>query len=107
MLGGIDYGIIILYFIFVMAIGLWVAGRAGGSINEYFLGGRSIPWFILGISGMATFVDMTGTMLQTSFFYMLGVKVYWVAWRGAVALFLAFLMVFMGKWLNRSGVMTN
>ncbi len=107
MLGGIDYGIIVLYFIFVMAVGLWVAKRAGGSINEYFLGGRSIPWFILGISGMATFVDMTGTMLQTSFFYMLGVKGYWVAWRGAVALFLAFLMIFMGKWLNRSNVMTN
>jgi Na+/proline symporter len=107
MLGGIDYGIIILYFLIVLGIGVYFTKRAGSGMGEYFLAGRAIPWYILGVSGVATFIDMSGTMLQTSFFYMLGVKGYWVAWRGAVALFLAFLMIFMGKWLQRSGVMTN
>ncbi len=107
MLGTLDFGIILLYFLIVLGIGVYFTKRAGSGVGEYFLAGRTIPWFILGVSGVATFVDMSGTMLQTSFFFMLGVKGYWVAWRGAVALFLAFLMIFMGKWLNRSGVMTN
>ena len=107
MLGTLDFGIILLYFLIVLGIGVYFTKRAGSGVGEYFLAGRTIPWFILGVSGVATFIDMSGTMLQTSFFFMLGVKGYWVAWRGAVALFLAFLMIFMGKWLNRSGVMTN
>jgi Na+/proline symporter len=107
MLSGIDIGIIVVYLILTTGIGLYMARRASGSINDYFLGGRTIPWYILGITGMATYIDVSGTMVQTSFFYMFGVKGYWVAFRGAVALFLAFLMIFMGKWLNRSNVMTN
>ncbi|MBN2456174.1 MAG: hypothetical protein JXB29_06540 [Sedimentisphaerales bacterium] len=107
MLHGIDTGVIISYFVIVTVLGLLLSKKASASLDDYFLGGHSIPWFILGVSGMATYVDMSGTMLQTSFFYMFGVKGYWVAFRGAIALILAFLMIFMGKWLNRSGVMTN
>ncbi len=107
MLGLLDYSVIFVYFAMVTGVGLYVSRKASGSIDEYFLGGRHIPWFILGISGMATFIDMSGTMLQVSFFYIIGVKEYWVAFRGAIVLFLAFLMVFMAKWLNRSNVMTN
>lgn len=107
MLAGIDLTIVIIYFVIVLAVGAFVSKRAAGSIDDYFLGKRTIPWFILGLSGMATYIDMSGTMVQVSFFYMLGVKGYWVAYRGAVALFLAFLMIFMAKWLNRSKVMTN
>lgn len=106
MLSGLDIGILIGYLVIVMGIGLYAQRRASGSIEDYFLGGRSIPWFILGLSGMAAFLDMSGTMLQTSFFYLLGVKGYWVAYRGAVALMLAFYMVFMSKWLVRSRTMT-
>jgi Na+/proline symporter len=107
MIHGIDLSIIIIYLCLVTGIGLFLSKRASGSIEDYFLGGRSIPWYILGVSGLATFFDITGTMLQVSFFYMLGVKGYWVAYRGAICIFLAFFMIFLGKWLNRSKVMTN
>jgi solute:Na+ symporter, SSS family len=107
MLNWIDYAIIIAYFVIVVSLGLGVARRASGSIDNYFLAGKSLPWWLLGISGMATYIDISGTMLQASFYYMLGVKGYWVAYRGAVPLLLAFLMIFMGKWLRRSGAMTN
>jgi hypothetical protein len=106
MLSGLDLGILAVYLVLVMVLGLWARRRASGSIEDYFLGGRHIPWYILGLSGMAAFLDMSGTMLQTSFFYMLGAKGYWIAWRGAVALMLAFFMIFMAKWLARSRVMT-
>lgn len=107
MLHGIDISIIVFYFIIITSVGLYVSKRASGSISEYFLGGRRFPWFILGLVGMATYFDMSGTMFQVSYFYILGVKGYWVAYQGSLALFLAFLMVFMGKWLNRSRSMTN
>ena len=107
MLTGIDLTIIGVYFVLLLSLGLFVAKKASGSLDDYFLAGKGIPWFILGLSGMATYIDMSGTTLQVSFFYMLGVKGYWVAYRGAIALILAFLMIFIAKWLNRSGVMTN
>ncbi len=107
MLSGLDISIIIEYFILVTLAGLYFSKKAAHSMDDYFLGARSIPWFLLGISGMATYLDMSGTMLQSSFFYMLGAKGYWVAYRGAVALSLAFLMIFIAKWMNRSKVMTN
>ena len=106
MLSGIDLGILLAYLLAVMGIGLYAQRRASGSIENYFLAGRNIPWFILGLSGMATFLDMSGTMMQTSFFYFLGVKGYWICYRGAVVLVLAFFMIFMGKWLVRSRCMT-
>ena len=107
MLDRIDIFILIGYFILITAVGLLVSKKASGSIENYFLGGRNIPWFILGLSGMATFVDISGTAFQVKYFYLLGVKGYWVCYMGAIALSLAFLMIFMGKWLNRSGAMTN
>jgi solute:Na+ symporter, SSS family len=107
MLGYIDLSIIFGYFILLTVVGVYFTKKASGSIDHFFLAGRQIPWYILGVAGMATYVDMSGTMLQVSFFYMLGATGFWVAVRGHVALSLAFQMIFMGKWLNRSKVMTN
>jgi len=102
-----DITIIIGYLIFVTLIGLLVSKKAKGNVESYFLGGRALPWFLLGISGMATFVDMGGTAYQCAWFYLLGAKGFWYTVEGAVALLLSFQMIYIGKWLNRSGVMTN
>jgi len=102
-----DIAVIVAYFVLVTLAGLYFSKRAAHSLDDYFLGAKTIPWFLLGVSGMATYLDMSGTMLQSSFFYMLGAKGYLVAFRGAVALSLAFLMIFMAKWMRRSEVMTN
>jgi solute:Na+ symporter, SSS family len=107
MLHTIDWVIICLSIAIPLAMGVYLTKRASRSIDEYFLGGHRYPWYILGLVGMGTYVDMSGTMFQVSYFYMLGVKGYWVAYEGSLALFLAFLMVFMGKWLSRSRCMTN
>jgi Na+/proline symporter len=106
-LANIDFIVIIGYLLFVTFIGLLVSKKATGSIDEYFLGGRSLPWFLLGISGMATFIDMGGTAYQCAWFYLLGCKGFWLTLEGAVALLLSFQMIYIGKWLNRSKVMTN
>ncbi len=107
MLSGIDVVIIVVYLLSITFIGLLFSKKAAGSIDEYFLGGRSIPWFLLGISGMATFIDIGGTAYQCAWFFLLGAKGFWFCIEGAVALLLAFQMIYVGKWLNRSKAMTN
>ena len=51
--------------------------------------------------------DVTGTMVITSFFFIVGLKGYLVAVRGGLTIILPFLLIFMGKWLRRSNVMTT
>ena len=103
----VDQGIIFFYLCALIIFGVFLKRRASRSIDDYFLGGRRIPWWVLGISGTTSFLDMTGTMVIASFFYIVGVKGLLVELRGGVALILAFLMIFMGKCYSRSKVMTT
>jgi len=103
----IDIVIISSYFVMIIVVGLVLSRLASRSINDYFLGGRRIPWWILGVSGSASNFDMTGTMLITSFFFAIGFQGFWVATRGGLNLGLCVLLAFMAKWLRRSRVMTT
>jgi len=106
-LNHIDYSMIVFYFAILVAIGLYLKKRASASMNDYFLGGKQLPWWMLGISGMAAWLDMTGTMLIVSFLYMMGPRALFIEIRGGVGLVLVFLMLWVGRWYKRSGVMTN
>ena len=103
----IDYSMIVGYFSVLILIGLYLKKRASASMNDYFLGGKKLPWWALGISGMAAWLDMTGTMVVVSFLYMMGPRALFIEFRGATGLVLVFLMLWVGRWYKRSGVMTN
>lgn len=49
MLTGIDYAVIVLYFVGVAAIG-WVASKRTRGLNDYFAGGHNVSWWLAGIS---------------------------------------------------------
>ncbi|HDL19620.1 MAG TPA: hypothetical protein ENH29_11250 [Bacteroidetes bacterium] len=102
----IDSAIIILYFLFIFIISFMLKRRAGKNLDSYFLGGGSMPWWLLGMSGSSTYFDITGTMWMVSVFYMLGVKGMWEQWFWCFP-FAGFLMVYKGKWNYRSGVLTS
>ena len=106
-ISGIDYGIIIGYLILTMAIGFYMTKRASASLDDYFLAGRNMPWWLLGISGMTNWFDMTGTMIITSFLFMLGPRGLYIEFRGGAALLVIFLICYTGKWHRRSGCMTS
>lgn len=106
-LAPIDQLIILVYFLVTLAVGLYFSQKASQGISNYFLGGRAIPWWALGMSGTASNFDMTGTMVIISFFFAIGLQGFWVAMRGGMALPYGILMVYMGKWLRRSQVMTT
>jgi Na+/proline symporter len=103
----IDYVIVGAYLIVLIAVGLLFGRRASRSIQNYFLGGRSLPWWMLGASGMASNLDVSGTMIIVAFVYVLGAQGLFLEIRGGVVLVMVFLMIFTGKWARRAGVMTN
>ncbi|HEY8966207.1 MAG TPA: hypothetical protein VIM58_07180 [Candidatus Methylacidiphilales bacterium] len=102
----LDYGIIVLFFAVILCVGLAMSRKAGKSLEGYFLGGRNLPWYFLGISGMSAWFDLTGTMIITSFLFMLGPLGLYIEFRGGAVLVLAFLLAYAGKWHRRSGCMT-
>lgn len=103
----LDYLVIIIYFCILIGIGIFLKKLASKSIEDYFLGGRKLPWWALGISGMAAWLDMTGTMIIVSFIFMLGPRGLFLEFRGGAGLVLIFMMIWIGKWHRRSGCMTN
>jgi Na+/proline symporter len=106
-LNSVDYGVIIFYLGFLVAIGFYLKNKASQSLEDYFLGGRKMPWWALGITGMAQFLDITGTMIIVSFLYMLGPRGLFIEFRGGAVLILTVMLLWTGKWHRRSGCITN
>ena len=106
-LGPVDYGIISVYLLFLIILGFTLSRKASASLEDYFLGGRRLPWWALGISGMASHLDMTGTMLIVSFLYMLGPRGLFIEFRGGAVLIMAVILIWAGKWHYRSRCMTG
>ncbi len=102
-----DYSVIIIYFLVLLGLGILLKRKASENIEQYFLGGHKLPWWAMGISGMASFLDMAGTMLIVSFLFMLGPRGIYIEIRGATALVLAFAMAWTAKWHYRAKVMTG
>ncbi|MEY2988673.1 MAG: hypothetical protein RJB13_2194 [Pseudomonadota bacterium] len=69
LLAGIDYAVIAAYLLGRMAFGGGLERTARGSIDAYFLGNRNIPWWALGASGMASNMDIAGTMVIAALVY--------------------------------------
>lgn len=102
----VDYIIVAAYLLGILVIGMWFERRASKSIDSFFLGDRSLKWWALGASGMASNIDVSGTMINVALIYALGAQGYFIEIRGGIVLIMAFMMVFMGKWNRRAHVMT-
>lgn len=107
LLSPLDYGIILGYLLVLVAVGVLMTRRASASMEQYFLGGRALPWYLLGAFAMTSWFDLAGTTLITSFLYLLGPRGLFIEFRGGAVLALAFALVFTGKWHRRSGCMTG
>ncbi len=102
----IDMLIIGLYVVATIAIGFWISKRASKSMQNYFLGGNQIPWYMLGLSNASGMFDISGTMWMVYLLFVYGLKSVWIPWLWPVFNQI-FLMVFLSAWLRRSGVMTG
>ncbi|MCI7706132.1 MAG: Na+:solute symporter [Parabacteroides sp.] len=102
----IDIVIISLYLILMVLIGLFLKKRAGRDMDSYFLGGKSLPFYMLGLSNASGMFDITGTMLMVYWAFAYGFKSLWIPWLWPVFNQI-FLMVYLSVWLRRSNVLTG
>jgi SSS family solute:Na+ symporter len=105
-LNPIDIGVIIVYFVAIMLIGLWVSKRGTKDLDSYFLGGKTLPWYILGVSNASGMFDITGTMWLVGILFVYGLKSIWLPFHWPIFNQI-FLMVFLSAWLRRSNVLTG
>jgi solute:Na+ symporter, SSS family len=76
----IDWLLVGLFFALALGIGLWVSRRAGQNPSEFFLSGRSMPWWLLGMSMVATTFSTDTPNLVTNIVRQDGVAGNWVWW---------------------------
>jgi len=102
----IDITILVLYLIAVVSVGIYLTTRASQNLDTYFLAGRSVPWYILGVSNSSSMFDITGTMWLVLMFLVYGVKGAWIPWIWPTFNQI-FLMVYLSIWIRRSNVLTG
>jgi len=76
----IDISIIVVFIIANILIGFLISKRASKNINSYFLGGNTIPWWLLGVSNASGMFDIAGTMLLVYWLAVYGMKSMWLPW---------------------------
>lgn len=76
----IDYAFIFIFFSITLGIGIWVSKKSKQSTSEYFLSGRNMPWWLLGVSMVATTFSTDTPNLVTDIVRTNGVSGNWVWW---------------------------
>ena len=105
-LSGLDIGVIVVYLLGTLVLGLYISRLAGRNMGTYFLAGNRIPWWALGVSNASGMFDIAGTMWLVSMCFVYGLKSAWLPWVWPIFNQI-FLMIYLSVWLRRSGVMTG
>lgn len=104
-LSGIDLAIVVGYLLMTLAVGFIASRGAGKDTSSFFLSGRSMPWWLLGFSMVATTFSTDTPNLVTGIVREHGVSGNWMWWS---FLLTGMLTVFVyAKLWNRSGVLTD
>lgn len=102
----VDIAVLLLYFVAMVAIGVAVVRRASRSLDDYFLAGNRIPWYVLGLSNASAMFDITGTMWLVYNIFVYGMKGIWLPWAWPTFNQI-FLMMYLSIWIRRSNVLTG
>ena len=100
-----DWLIIAAYFALSIVIGVVFTGRAGRSITEYFVSGRSLPWWLAGTSMVATTFAADTPLVVTALVVKYGVAGNWLWWNMALSGLLT--VFFFARLWRRAGVLTD
>lgn len=103
----IDIAVIVAYLAVILVAGVVLSKVASRDLDSYFLGGRTMPWWLLGLSGTACYFDVAGVMWTIVVFYVMGQQFFWPQFMWGYIAMLACFAAFMGKWLRRSQVLTG
>jgi solute:Na+ symporter, SSS family len=101
----VDWLIIAAYLAGSLAIGLYFARRAGRSMQEFFLGGRSMPWWLAGLSMVATTFAADTPLAVTELVATRGISGNWLWWNMVIGGMLT--VFFFARLWRRAGVLTD
>jgi Na+/proline symporter len=104
-LTAIDWVIVAAYGAITLFVGLFFARRAGSSLEQYFLSGRKLPWWLLGTSMVATTFSTDTPNLVTDLVRTGGVSMNWLWWAFLITGMLT--VFFYAKLWRRSGALTD
>jgi len=105
-LQAIDIAIIITYLVTMLFIGWFLRKKARQNKESYLLGGKKLPWYLLGLSDASDMFDISGTMWMVALCFVYGMKSIWIPWLWPV-FNQVFNMMFLSKWLRRSNANTG
>jgi Na+/proline symporter len=105
-LSALDIAILIIYFAVMIGVGVYVTRRASKSLDSYFLGGKTMPWWLLGVSNASAMWDITGTMWLVYLLFVYGLKAVFIPWLWPV-FNQVFDAVYISKWIRRSNTRTG
>jgi Na+/proline symporter len=101
----LDWAIIIGYFALSAGIGFYFTRRGGSSLTEYFVSGRSVPWWLAGVSMVATTFAADTPLVVTGFVATRGVAGNWVWWSFVMSGMLT--VFFFARLWHRAKVLTD
>ena len=104
-IAALDWAIIGAYFLLALGVGIWASRVVGNSAAGFFLAGRNMPWWLLGISMVATTFSTDTPNLVTGLVREQGVSGNWGWWAFLLTGMLT-VFVYARLW-RRSGVMTD
>ena len=102
----LDFIIILSYFVLVLIVGFMLSSKARKNLDQYFLGGNKIKWYLLGLSNASGMFDISGVMWTVTILFIYGLKSAWIPWLWPVWN-QVFVMVFLAVWIRSSNVMTG
>ncbi len=101
----LDWAVVALYFLFNLAVGLYYRSRARSSVDEFFLSGRDVPWWLAGTSMVATTFAADTPLAVTGMVAVGGIAGNWLWWCFVASGMLT--VFFYARLWRRSGVMTD
>ncbi len=102
----IDISILLLYLATMIFIGFYMRKKAKVNKESYLMGGKKLPWYLLGLSDASDMFDISGTMWMVTLCFVYGLKSIWLPWLWPV-FNQVFMMMFLSKWLRRSNANTG
>src|ERR1700674_3324820 len=101
----LDWAIVAAYFLFCTGVCLFFTKRGGESLDQYFLSGRQVPWWLAGTAMVATTFAADNPLLVTGLVATKGVAGNWLWWNMVMSGMLT--VFFFARLWRRAGVMTD
>ncbi|MFN8251116.1 MAG: sodium:solute symporter family protein [Ferruginibacter sp.] len=105
-LQAVDITIIFSYLLSMLMLGWFMRKRARQNKESYLMGGKKLPWYMLGLSDASDMFDISGTMWMVALCFVYGMKSIWIPWLWPV-FNQVFNMMYLAKWLRRSNANTG